>query len=323
MVDLSVQIEIGGGLSWERWKRIVPAVDRWGYRGLYICDHYYAGDGYPDSVEINLAFTYLVTQSARLEFGSLVAPVSFRDPRFLVRQAMHLDNLSGGRMVLGVGAGWNEREHRSFGYELGDKKTRMDRLAEALEVMTLLARHEEPVSFQGNFYRLEAAKIMPRAARPNGPRIMVGGSGPLRTLPLTARYADIWNTGGRTPEAFKESSERLDELLVKRGRQPGDVRRTLMQQVLCYRNDAELAQRVRYRAASEPGLSPKELLASFKARSPHVIAGSPAECVEQIKAYERVGVEEIMVQRMDLDDDEGLQLIAEEVLPHVTRARTA
>src|ERR671928_149722 len=106
-MDLSVQIEIGGGLNWERWKRI----------------------------------------------GSLVDPLSLRDPRFLVRQAMHLDNLSGGRFVLGVGAGWNEREHRSFGYELGDKRTRMDRLAEALEVMTLLARSEQPVSFDGEFFK--------------------------------------------------------------------------------------------------------------------------------------------------------------------------
>lgn len=317
MVDLSVQIEIGGGLSWERWQRIVPLVDRLGYRGLYICDHFYAGDGYPDSVEIMLAFAYLATQSAQLEFGSLVSPVSFRDPVFLVRQAMHLDALSGGRMVLGVGAGWNEREHRSFGYELGDKRTRMDRLAEALEVMTLLARNDEPVSFQGRFYRLSDARIVPRAARPNGPRIMVGGSGPRRTLPLTARYADVWNAGPRTPEAFAESSERLDELLVESGRQPKELRRTLMQQVVPFRNDAELAQRMRYRQANEPGLSPRELLASFRSRSPHVIAGSPAECVEQIKAYERVGVEEIMVQRMDLDDDEALQLIAEEVLPHV------
>jgi len=146
---------------------------------------------------------------------------------------------------------------------------------------------------------------------------MVGGAGPQRTLPLTARYADVWNTGGRSPEAFREASTRLDELLVKRGRQPKDVRRTLMLQVLAYRNESELAQRVRYRRANEPGLSPKELLASFKACSPHVIAGSPAECAEQIKAYERVGVDEIMVQRLDLDDDEGLQLIAEEVMPRV------
>src|SRR5438034_6250407 len=151
-MDLSVQIEIGGGLSWERWKRIVPLVDRLGYRGLYICDHYYAGEGYPDSIEINLAFAYLATQSQRLEFGSLVAPVSFRDPRFLVRQAMHLDDLSGGRMVLGVGAGWNEREHQAFGYQLGDKATRMARLAEALEVLTRLCREQDPVNFAGRSY---------------------------------------------------------------------------------------------------------------------------------------------------------------------------
>src|SRR5436309_9921230 len=164
MVALSVQIEIAGGLSWERWKRIVPLVDRLGYRGLYVCDHFYPpGEGYADSVEINLAFAYLVTQSQRLEFGSLVAPVSFRDPRFLIRQAMHLDNLSGGRMVLGVGAGWMEREHNAFGYELGDKKTRLDRLAEALEVMTLLSRRDEPVSFEGRFFRLDGARILPRA----------------------------------------------------------------------------------------------------------------------------------------------------------------
>ena len=318
-MDLSVQIEIGGSLSWERWKRIVPLVDRLGYRGLYICDHYYAGDGYPDSIEINLAFTYLATQSARLEFGSLVAPVSFRDPNFLIRQAMHLDNLSGGRMILGVGAGWNEREHRSFGYELGDKKTRMDRLTEALEVMSLLNKHEEPVSFQGKFYRLEDAKIMPRAARPNGVRIMVGGSGPLRTLPLTAKYADVWNTGGRAPEVFKESSDRLDELLVKRGRQPKDVKRTLMAAVMPYRNDAELAQRMLFRQETAPGASPKELLAALLERSPHAIVGSPAECVEKIKAYEKVGVQEIMVQRNDLDDDEGIELVAKEVMPHVGR----
>src|SRR5207248_1303165 len=143
-------------------------------------------------------------------------------------QAMHLDNLGGGRFVLGVGAGWMEREHNAFGYELGDKRTRMNRLAEALEVMSLLNRHEEPVSFAGKFYRLNDAKILPRAGRPNGVRIMVGGAGPQRTMPLTAKYADVWNAGGRAPEVYKESSTLLDELLGKAGRQPRDVRRTLM-----------------------------------------------------------------------------------------------
>lgn len=318
MVALSVQVEIAAGLSWARWKRIVAHVDRLGYRGLYCCDHFYPpGEGYADSVEIELAFTYLASHSQRLEFGALVSPVSFRDPVFLVRQAMALDDLSGGRHVLGVGAGWMEREHAAFGYPLGDKATRSARLAEAVEVMTLLARTPEPVSFEGRFYRLRDALLRPRSPRPNGPRLMIGGAGPKRTLPLTARYAEVWNVGGRTPDAFGEASTLLDELLVKAGRQPGDVRRTLMQQVICYRNESELGGRVRHLGARDPNASPRALLDGLRSRSPSTIAGGPAEVIEQIQAYQRVGVEEIMVQRLDLDDDEGLQIIAQEVMPHL------
>jgi alkanesulfonate monooxygenase SsuD/methylene tetrahydromethanopterin reductase-like flavin-dependent oxidoreductase (luciferase family) len=318
MVALSVQIEIAGGLSWMRWKRIVPAADRMGYRGLYICDHFLpGGSGYSDSVEITLAFAYLADHSARLEFGSLVSPVSFRHPVWLARDALALDDLSGGRMVLGVGAGWMEREHAMFGFELGDVKTRMARLAEALAVIDLLMRHEEPVSFSGRFYTLRDAKLLPRSPRPGGPRLMVGGAGPKRTLPLTARYADVWNTGGRSPEAFKEASTLLDDLAVKAGRQPQDIRRTLMQQIICYRHESELGGRLRHVASNNPGLSGKALLDALLVRSPHSIAGTPAQVIDQIHKYAAAGVDEIMVQRIDLDDDEGLQVIAEEVLPHV------
>ncbi len=321
MVALSVQIEIAGGLTWARWKRIVREVDRMGYLGLYICDHFLPGaSGFQDSVEIMLAFGYLADHSPRLEFGSLVSPVSFRDPVWLARDAMALDDLSGGRMVLGVGAGWMEREHAMFGYELGDKKTRMDRLAEALDVIALLTRHEEPVSFAGRFYTLRDARLLPRSPRPDGPRLMVGGAGPRRSLPLAARYADVWNVGGRSPDAFKEASTRLDELVGRAGRQPRDVKRTLMQQVVCYRDESELDRRLRYVAPQHPGLSGKALLDALLARSPSVIAGSPAQVVDQIGAYGASGVQEIMVQRLDLDDDEGLQLIADEVLPQVADA---
>lgn len=321
MVSLSVQIEMAGGLSWARWKRIVQEVDRLGYLGLYCCDHFLpSGQGYADSVEIMTAFTYLADHSQRLEFGSLVAPVSFRDPVMLARQAMALDDLSGGRMVLGVGAGWMEREHSMFGYELGDKPTRMARLTEALEVITGLFRSEEPVSFAGRFYQLRDAKLLPRSPRPGGPRLLIGGTGPKRTLPLTARYADAWNAGSLSPSAYRETSTRLDELVVAAGREPQAVKRTLMQQVICYRNETELGQRLRWQAAQSPSSqaqSPTALLEALRGRSPNVIAGSPAQVIEQIQAYGDAGVDEIMVQRMDLDDLEGLQIIAEDVLPHV------
>ena len=320
MVDLSVQIEIAGGLSWARWKRIVREVDRLGYRGLYVCDHFVPPrEGFADSVEITLAFAYLADHSSRLEFGSLVSPVSFRHPVWLARDAMALDDLSGGRMVLGVGAGWMEREHTMFGFPLGDVKTRMARFTEALRVIWLLTKRDEPVSFSGEFYTLDGARLLPRSPRPGGTRIMVGGTGPQRTLPLTARYADVWNAGPRSPEAYAESSRRLDELTVKAKREPRDVRRTLMQQVICYRSEAELDGRLRHVAQQFPGLTGKALLDALLERSPSIIAGSPAQVIDRIAAYARSGVEEIMVQRLDLDDDEGLQVIAEEVLPHVGR----
>ena len=321
MVALSVQIEIAGGLSWARWKRLVQEVDRQSYLGLYCCDHFLpGGEGFTDSVDIISAFTYLADHSQRLEFGPLVSPVSFRDPIMLIRQAMTLDNLSDGRMVLGVGAGWMEREHASFGYALGDKRTRITRLTEALEAITLLSRHEEPVSFTGKFYQLQDAKILPRSPRPDGPRLLLGGSGPKRTLPLAAKYADAWNAGGLSPAAYREKSTMLDELTVAAGREPRAIKRTLMQPVVCYRNEVELGRQVQWVGARTPGLqghSPTALLEALRGRSPNVIAGSPSQVIDQIHAYDEVGVEEIMIQRLDLDDLEGLQIIAEDVLPHV------
>jgi len=316
MVELSVQIEMAAGLSWERWKRIVANVDRQGYRGLYCCDHFLpSGQGVTDSIDIYSAFTYLADHSSRLEFGALVSPVSFRDPIMLARTALTLDSLSGGRHILGVGAGWMEREHVMFGYDLGDKGTRMSRFVEAVKVIDLLVRHDEPVSFAGRFYHLNEAQMLPRSPRPEGARLLIGGAGPTRTLPLAARYANVWNTGGRAPQQFAETSAHLDELVVKAGRQPSDLKRTLMQQVICYRNEAELGPRLGHLAAQNPGATPRALLEGLLSRSPSVIHGTPDQVLEQIRAYGQAGVQEIMIQRLDLDDLDGLQIIAEEVLP--------
>src|SRR5947209_12638365 len=111
----------------------------------------------------------------------------------LVRQAAALDDLSGGRMYLGLGAGWQEREHTLFGLHLGDIPTRMARLEEGLEVVTRLLNSNVPVTFEGRFYQLRSATLLPRPQRPGGPRILLGGSGVKRTLPLVARYAHAWN----------------------------------------------------------------------------------------------------------------------------------
>src|SRR5215467_2214630 len=141
MVALSIMIEGQNGLTWPHWKRIVSEVGAWGFPGLFRSDHFpNARPPGKDSWETIVSLTYLADHTQRIHFGPLVAPISFRDPAMLARQAAALDDLSGGRMILGVGAGWQDREHRLFGYNLGDVPRRLARLEEGLEVITRLLR---------------------------------------------------------------------------------------------------------------------------------------------------------------------------------------
>lgn len=229
MVAISVMIEGQQGLTWDRWKKIAEVAEGEGFAGLFRSDHF--TDPRPpdrDALEMMMSLAYLAGNTSRIHFGPLVAPVSFRDPIQLARQAMALDDWSGGRMILGLGAGWQEREHTMFGYELGDVKTRMARLEEALEVVSRLVRRDEPFSFDGEFYQLKAAHLLPRPVREGGPQILIGGNGTRRTLPLTAKYANVWNAVMVSPERFRELNGILDGLLAEVGRKKEDVRRTIM-----------------------------------------------------------------------------------------------
>jgi alkanesulfonate monooxygenase SsuD/methylene tetrahydromethanopterin reductase-like flavin-dependent oxidoreductase (luciferase family) len=211
VVELSIQVE-GFGLTWPRWKRLVDMVEGFGFAGLYSCDHFmFPGAPGVPVLEMSLALGYVADHTRRVRFGPVVAPLSYRDPAMLARQAMALDDLSDGRMVLGVGAGWIEDEHTRFGYDLGDVRTRMDRLAEGLEVITRLCRTDGPVSFEGRYFRLRDAQIAPRSPRQRGPTIMIGGKGMGRLLQLIVRYGDVWTSSRLPLEVFRERSRQLDE----------------------------------------------------------------------------------------------------------------
>jgi len=319
MVAVSITAEGLRGLTWPRWKRLVSEVESLGFSGLYCSDHF-TGAFPPaqDSLEVILALGYLAQTTERVQFGPLVAPLSLRDPVMLARQAAALDDLSGGRMRLGLGAGWNEREHTMFGYELGNMQTRMARLEEGLEVITRLPRSDSPVTFDGRFYRLRDAVLLPRPARPGGPPILIGGSGPKRTLPLVARYADIWNAQHLTPDEFRMRSAALDTLLRSARRNPGDVKRTLHLSVFCGRNAAELERQLRsFRLFPDFATMPLDALLGLIGSGVSTVVGPPERIVEQIQAYGEAGVEEVMVQWWTLDDIEGLQLLADQVLPYV------
>lgn len=316
MVEISVQIEGVMGLTWPSWKAVVAQTEELGFAGLYCSDHivFPAPPDYP-SIDVVAALAYVASHTERVHFGPLVTPISFREPVMFARQSLAFDDLSGGRMICGIGAGWNQREHHMFGYPLGDIPTRMARFTEAVQVTSSLLRSDDPVTFEGRFYQLHDARLLPRPQRPGGPRLMIGGSGPKRTLPLVAKYADIWNGGGTVAE-LRERNANLDALIVKAGRKPSDVKRTAMKLVICGRDTAEYERRLQgLRRQAAYADMPTETLLETARTTMKGIVGTPAEVAAQLQAYADAGVEEIMVQSFAVDDLEQWQVIAKEVVP--------
>jgi F420-dependent oxidoreductase-like protein len=311
-VRVSLMIEGQNGLNWPRWKRLVAEVEGMGFAGLFRSDHFTnARPPDKDSLEMVVSLAYLADHTQRVHFGPLVAPFSFRHPAILARQAAALDDLSGGRMILGLGAGWQEREHTLFGFELGDLKERLDRLEEGIQVTMALLRSDEPVTFEGRFYHIRGATLLPRPSRPGGPRLLIGGNGMRRTLPLAARYADVWNAAFLAPDAFREHTQALDELVRAAGRQPGDVQRTAVVSVRFARDEAELQRKLADRR-QEPELAGKpldEVVAALVARGAGLV-GTPEMIRGQLRTFEQAGAEELMAQWLDLDDFDGLRAFA-------------
>jgi F420-dependent oxidoreductase-like protein len=322
MIEVSICVEGQTGLTWPLWRRWVAMAEARGFSGLYRSDHFTMLDPPDeDSLECIVSLTYLADHSSRVRFGPLVAPLSFRDPVMLARQAAALDDLSGGRMVLGVGTGWLEREHSLFGYELEDLQTRFARLEEGLEVITRLLESDEAVSYEGQFYRLREAVLLPRPGREGGPPILIGGSGSKRTPELAARFADVWNATFMGPDMFRERTAALDLLLSKHGRRPHDVKRTLASMCFFGRTEDALEQRVQLVRELDDDLASLPLEEVLEALRTEwgAIAGSAEVAIEQIRAYEQAGVEELMLQWLDADDVGGAEAFAKDVLSRLSR----
>lgn len=314
-MQIALMVEGQAGLTWARWQALVARVEPWGFSGLYRSDHFTMGNvTREDALEMILSLAYAADHTQRVHFGPLVAPVSFRDPVMLARQAAHLDALSNGRMILGVGAGWQVREHEMFGYPLLDIKARFDRFAEALQVISLLMKSDAPVSFDGRWYNLREAEILPR---PFKTKILVGGNGVNQTLRLAARYADVWNGVQVSPQRFRELVKILDDHLYDAGRDANAVKKTAATFLFFGKDDAALEQRIT-RLRSNPALSAKtvsEILRAVRDEN-SAITGTADRVIPQIQAYAEAGVQELMLQIFDSDDLDGLDLFAQTVLPH-------
>ncbi len=307
MLKIALMIEGQMGLNWSRWKRIATAVEEMGFAGLYRSDHYTNPEPPDmDSLELWASLTWLASHSSSIEFGPLVSPVSFRDPTMTARMAGSVDDLSGGRLVLGLGAGWQEREHRNFGWLLGDMQERFDRFEEGLTVITQLLRSDQPITYSGNYYQLHEAILLPRPQRPGGPTILIGGNGPKRTLPLVAKFADEWNGVFIPSEKYAATNALLNDMLSEADRDPGDVKRSLMTNLVFGRTDQEvnsLIQQGVFGITSKSGL-----------QEHGIITGTASEVIDQLGEFTVAGVEKIMLQWLDIDAIDRLEAFAREVL---------
>ncbi len=304
MVEVAIMIEGQNGLNWPRWQAIVRLVEELGFVGLYRSDHFTnARPPNMDSLELWTSLTWLAANTTRIEFGPLVTPFSFRHPAFTARMAAAVDDLSGSRLTLGLGAGWQEREHRMFGFELLDMQGRFERFREGLDCVTSLLRSDQPVTYHGKYYNLEEAQVLPRPQSAGSPSILIGGNGPKRTLPLVARYADEWNANFIPVEGFRKLNKQLDVLLGEAKRPVDALRRSIMVGCVFAKDKQGLDRKLAERGKTKEAL-----------RERGMIVGAGEQVKGQLQELEQAGVQRVMLQWMELDDLDGLRELANVVL---------
>ncbi|HEX5267236.1 MAG TPA: TIGR03560 family F420-dependent LLM class oxidoreductase [Acidimicrobiales bacterium] len=265
--------------TWDQVREIVERCDETGWDGAYYADHFMPDDpeGRPSDgayLECWSVLAGLAARTERLRLGSLVSGNLYRHPAVLANTAATIDHMSGGRLVLGLGAGWQVNEHAAYGIDLPAPGERVDRLEEACAVVSSLLR-ETRTTYSGRYYRLTDAPCEPKRHEGHLP-LLVGGAGEKRTLPVAARYADEWNAW-TTPDVFKHKSGLLDGYCEEIGRDPGTIRRSTQAMVFLSKDESWLA-RFRDQGPGRP-----------------VLVGTPAEVTDRVGAYQAVGVEELIV----------------------------
>jgi F420-dependent oxidoreductase-like protein len=218
---LCVMVEGQEGVTWENWLALARACEEYGYEALFRSDHYGPVMGGEERGSLDawatLAGLAAVTSTVRL--GTLVSPTTFRHPSVLAKSAVTADHISGGRVEVGMGAGWNEAEHRRYGFPFPALRERMDVFAEQLEIVHREWK-SEPFSFEGEHYRLVDSDPRPKPVQSPHPPLIVGGRGGRRSVALAARWADEYNTVSPTPDECRALRERIAEACEREGREP-------------------------------------------------------------------------------------------------------
>lgn len=310
-MKVGVQVGEGQPLTWDRWRHIVAMTERLGFHSLFRSDHYWNGVQ-KDAIDVFLSHVATGMESERIRFGTLVTPVTFREPVNVGRAAQQLDALSNGRFVLGLGVGWYELEHQVYGLDYPPLGERYDRLIEAIELMKVLW-YSTDGHYDGKYYRLAGTDSQPHP--PAGrPPILIGGTGRKRTLGLTAAYADEWNAVALDVNAYREAAAALDQHCEAIGRDPSTIRRS----VLIFTDLApdEATGRLaleRLVQMTQPGKTVEEALAS--GRGPW--RGSLEQMVDHLGQLAELGVEEVLFDHVSHDMDDIPEFWAAEVMPRI------
>ncbi len=304
-------VEGQNGLTWERWMHILAMAERLKFPTLFRSDHYFIGPQ-QDSLDAYLSFVVAAQQTSSIRFGPLVSPVTFRSPVDVGRMAAQIDLLSGGRFVMGLGAGWNEPEHKAYGIPFPPVKERFDRLEESIQVIKGLWA-PGPASFEGKYYQLDGADCQPKPA-PGRPPILIGGAGEKRTLKLVARYADEWNSVNLAPDAYAAKVAVLEKHCEAEGRDPATIRRSMMTFAVIGPDATSLdraTDRMMSMWGARPGTSPSEYRETLRARG--MIVGGKEDVLEALGKYAEHGLEEVQFQHFNFGDDTVPEFLAGDV----------
>jgi F420-dependent oxidoreductase-like protein len=291
MTKMKFGLQVGNhAVSWHELSHFVRFLDReTRFHSAWTYDHFVVDpETGPASVSCMEGWTLLAALAPitdRVRLGCLVTGVTHREPGVLAKMAATVDHISDGRLEFGIGAAWNDVEHKMLGIRFPPVAERMDRLEEAVQLIRLLFESEGPVSFEGEHYRLDEAHFAPKSVQRPWPPIMVGGEGERRTLRIVARYADAMNLGG-TPAMVARKIAVLERHCREAGRDPAEIRKTITVPVVVSENE-RLIDRIAGMLVEGWGLSAEEA----KAQS---AIGSAAHVRDVIKEYAGVGVTEII-----------------------------
>jgi F420-dependent oxidoreductase-like protein len=310
-VDLRIFTEPQQGASYDDLLAVARTAEAAGYDAFFRSDHYLvmgSASGEPGPTDAWIALAGLARDTERIRLGTLVNSATFRLPGPLAIAVAQVDQMSRGRVELGLGAGWFEGEHAAYGIPFPALGERFDRLAEQLEIVTGLwgTLPGQSYSFSGAHYTVEDSPALPKPVQRPRPPVIVGGHGKKRTPALAARFADEFNVAFSPPDAVAAQFERVGAACEEIGRDPGELVRSIAQVMCVGRDDAEVAKRALTLGREEAELRENGL------------AGTPAEVVDALGRWrERTGATRVYLQLLDLADLDQVELVAAEVAPQL------